>query len=131
MTCSGSAGGCPSGLVISSRVDSPNGCDVAGARIARQVVEVRNRSQVPYHLDLVGACHGPNVDYSAGGPWTPGTVVVGTRPGKGGAFPAQVDVDLDSAGPGGPETIETAIALTPVTWPSTIHDLIWLSVDAR
>jgi hypothetical protein len=48
-----------------------------------------------------------------------------------GAFPAQVDVDLDSTGPGGPETIETAIALTPVTWPNTINAVIWLSVDAR
>lgn len=120
----------PTGLRLGSSIECsfPH---VVRSHGGRQEVHARNRSLRRYIITISAECETLAVRYdnTTQGPMWNDQLEVPRRPGRGGTSRADLDKGLVAVTKSNAATIRVDFVATPVGWPTSTCDTIWLQVD--
>ncbi len=126
----------PSGLRIKSGIVTKGLFkSVSPTNQARHLVEVSNRSLLPYTISIHGECETPYVRYGDDArrdkTWDPAQFIIAPRPGHGGCTRRDASEKLTSLGKSENESIRTDLSYVPVTWSRGGSESVYVQVVTK
>lgn len=106
----------PAGLVIETSIDSSLGsCRIDSSESASHVIEIQNRTSIPYKIMIRGKCETTYIRYGHGGDiansWDV-QILVPPRPATGGSSRVMLRSDLTCTSASKNEAIKISVAIS-------------------